>query len=154
MIWRRFCPGGTMEKLRRRDLNAMRFIGETRWTIITVGSSFLLLFVGSFPHPEVIVPRRGVDGGEGGIRALIPWEEGAAATRQVSPNDLSSKKLLRLFLLRVTRQTRLSCIPSSAARYFFVACMAIASLFLPVTEVPLLFVLLLLRTAIRAFRNS
>lgn len=130
----------------------MRFIGETRWTIITVGSSFLLRRRVSSPRgrPETRCRR----GREGGIRALIPREEGAAATRQVSPNDLSSKKLLRLFLLRVTRQTRDCRVPSSAARYFFAACMAMVSLsFLPVTEVPLLFVLLL-RTAIRAFRNS
>lgn len=41
MIWRRFRPEGAPKKY-EGDLNAMRFIGETRRTIITVGSSFLL----------------------------------------------------------------------------------------------------------------
>lgn len=102
----------------------MRFIGETRRTIITVGSGFLLrpVFSPRLSRDDEVSTARGR-----GDTSFNPTREGAAATRQVSPNDLSSKKLLRLFLLRVTDPA--AVVPSSAARYFFVACTAIASLF-------------------------
>lgn len=41
MIWRRFRSEEGAPKKYEGDLNAIRFIAETRRTIITVGSSFL-----------------------------------------------------------------------------------------------------------------
>jgi len=73
----------------------MRFIGETRRAIITVGSSFLLRRpVSSRSRRDEVSTERGRD------TSFNPTGEDSVATRQVSPNDLSSKKLLCLFLLR------------------------------------------------------
>lgn len=91
--------------------------------------------------------------GRGRDTSFNPTGEGAAATRQVSPNDLSSKKLLcASFCSHALKPGRR--ILFSAARYFFVARMTIASLFVGHESAPP-FALLLLRTAIlRVFRNS
>lgn len=96
-------------------------------------------------------PRDAMSTGRGRDTSFNPTGEGAAATRQVSPNDLSSKKLLcASFCSHALKPGRR--VLSSAARYFFVARMTIASLFVGHESAPP-FALLLLRTAIlRVFR--
>lgn len=87
------------------DLSAMRFIGETRRTIITVESSFLLPYrpVSSPGRPRTRCRR----GEERRTRGLIPREKAPPPLDKCPPNDLSSKKLLCASFCSV-RQTQ-SC---------------------------------------------